>query len=226
MNVQIALYTDVQNFAAGKDVAGVTKVYVRQISFTGIATKGALNLHNTVKSKALWLDYAGINDLEQGENVIIYDGLKDGKEGVDGAIAASEKQLGLNETIIQKLTASPFTTQVGVTGTLKNLFQSTTPEAPIYVIPTGDEVDVEIVYDVETADPKLPGVLSDGVTHGSVIENRIYKKAILGASTGFENGKAYIIKLYLGMNSVKFDAAVTPWATPVEVESDLPANQN
>jgi len=38
------------------------------------------------------------------------------------------------------------------------------------------------------------------------------------------NGNVYTIKLHLGMNSVKIDAAVTEWAEGGSAEVDLPAN--
>lgn len=223
LNVQIAYYADKQTNDATEDIAATTKIYVRSITFKGFATKGALNLNNDVAGKARWMSFNGTDDLETSESVTIFDGRKDDKEGVDGAIASNEKITGLNSTIISDNT----NTQEGVTKTLKNLFTATAASDPIYVIPTGDDVEVEIVYDVETEDDNLAGVLSDGTTHGSSIENRISKK-ITWASTEkkFENGKAYTLKLYLGMNSVKFDAAVTGWDAQAEVESDLPANKN
>ena len=87
--------------------------------------------------------------------------------------------------------------------------------APIYVIPTNEEMYVTIVYDVETYDPKLTSqYLSDGRTHGSSIENSIsaYIKTGSDAAILMEAGKKYDIRLHLGITSVKVNAEVTSWA--------------
>lgn len=226
LNVQIAYYADKQDNSSSAVIDGdKTKIYVRSITFTGFATKGALNLNNTTKDEALWMSYNGNDDLESGESVTIYDGRKDGKEGVDGAVATNEKITGLNSSII----SDDANTQGGVTNDLKNLFTGAEASTPIYVIPTGETITVEIVYDVETKDDNLSGYLSDGKTHGSTIENRIKKSITFGTGADkakFVNGKAYTLKLYLGMNSVKFDADVTGWVNADEGSGDLPANQN
>lgn len=221
LNVQIAYYADKQTNSETETIDPATKIYVRSINFTGIATKGALNLNNTTDGEALWMAYNGTDDLESGESVTIYDGRKDGKEGVNGAVATNERITGLNSTIIQGDGATE-----GVTGTLKNLFTGSALTTPIFVIPTGETIYVEIVYDVETEDDNLAGFLSDGTTHGSTIENRIRKAITFATATTFENGQAYTLKLYLGMNSVKFDATVSPWVDASEGTADLPSNQN
>lgn len=85
----------------------------------------------------------------------------------------------------------------------------------LMLIPTDGVTDlnVNIVYDVITED----AALADGY---SVVQNNVTKKIGLD----FDNGKAYTLKLILGVTSVKLDAEVKPWeamgATPV----DLPRN--
>lgn len=222
LNVQIDADVDVTAHAATPDLADGTKIYVRSISFTGLAMKGALNLNNSIADKAEWLDYAGINDISAGEAFVLYDGRKDGREGVAGATASNEKSLGLNEVII----SDDGNTKAGVTATPVNLFQSNTLTAPIYVIPVDEEITVTIDYDVETVDNNLPNLLSDGVKYGSKINNKISKTVTFGTATKFENGKSYVIKLHLGMNSVKFDADVVGWVAADEGGAWLPANQN
>jgi hypothetical protein len=107
-----------------------------------------------------------------------------------------------------------------------NLFQSSDPDAkatdPIYVIPTDEELNIEMLYDVMTKDEKLAGLLSDNKTHGSAIENKISKET----GVKIEAGKSYIIKIVVGLESVKFDVEVTPWqdADPKETDVDLPFN--
>ena len=215
LNVQVDAYVDGTN--ATNAVADNTKIYIRSISFTGIATKGALNLNNTTAAKALWLDYSGSNDLTS-EEYTIYDGRKDGKEGYADGKQSNEKVTGLNAALIQQETAT-----AGVTNTAANLFNSTTVTAPVMVIPTGEAMTVTIVYDVETKDDNLATYLSDGKTHGSSIENHITTTSNVFAS--LENGKKYTLKLHLGMNSIKFDAAVSAWTDAAsDTDSNLPGN--
>ena len=94
-------------------------------------------------------------------------------------------------------------------------------------------MNITVVYDVETADPKLTGVLSDGSTHGSAIENKITKENILdnlvlttpGTTTAkLEPGKYYEIRIILGLESVKFEVDVTPWAEGGNTWTNLPEN--
>ena len=202
----------------GTAVASRTKIYVRSISFTGIAQKGALNLNNTTPGRALWLNYNGTDELDSGDAVTIHDGLKDGKEGT-GQVAANEKSTGLNPNII----SNSGNTTPGVIATPTNLFATTS--GTTFVIPSGEGMTVTIVYDVETEDANLAGYLSDGVTHGSSIQNVITKEVYFGDVNYLENGKKYTLHLHLGMNSVKFDAAVTDWEnTPVDRDVELPFN--
>lgn len=188
---------------------GKTKIYVRSISFTGIAPQGALNLNNVTADVPLWMSYTGTGWIENGQTVTIYDGLRDGYEGTENAEANSETMTGLNPQII----GSPDNTMPGVTNTPVNLFgrsEGTTElTEEIFVIPTGERVRMTIVYDVETEVSDLPGFLSDGKTHGTSIENRITTDLRYNAGLlKFEGGKSYTLNLHLGMNSVKFDAAV------------------
>lgn len=218
---------------AGGTNAGKTKIYVRSITFEGFATKGALNLNNTelynatpATPKPRWMDYAGNDELSTAA-FTIYDGRKDGKEGYLDGVATSEKLIGLNPVIVQSSPYSAATPTAGVTNTAVNLFKPTTGVAdPIYVIPTNEELKVTIVYDVETKDDNLAGYLADGVTHGSSIENQITKELKLsdGSDLQLEAGKAYTIKLHLGMTSVKVDATVTDWPVAGSTDVDLPSN--
>ena len=206
------------------DLAAGTKIYVRQLSLTGVALKGALNLNNseTDKNKAVWLDYNGLGDIESSSSpVILYDGRKDGKEGVSGATASNEKILGFNPDII----SDNGNTTAGVTKDPKKVFASD----PVMLIPTGEDMEIEITYDVETKDDNLATLLSDGSTHGSSIENKIRKTLKFSdyeIAGGLENGKHYTINLHLGMNSVKFDVAgISEWVE-VDAKPDvyLPSN--
>ena len=222
LNVQIDADPDIATHNETSEVAAGTKVYVRSISFTGIATHGALNLNNTEKDKPLWLDYSGTTDLPYGESVTVKDGRRDGREGATGAEATNETPAGLNPQIVQN---NPTTT--GVTHQLQNLFNGAAVTTPVYVIPTGEKMTVSIVYDVETVNPNLSGYTSDGVTHGVSVENKITKDITWSAGTGLEAGKKYTLKLHLGMNSVQFDADVAPWDdSTVNGSGWLPENYN
>jgi hypothetical protein len=97
-----------------------------------------------------------------------------------------------------------------------------------YVIPRngGEDVNVKIIYDVETIDPNLAEIMSDKVTKGSSIENVIEKHAIFGDGIDFEPGKQYDIHIHLGMTSVKIEATVTPWKENGETTVNLPNNQD
>ena len=220
LNVQIDADPDINVHDESTEIATGTKVYVRSISFTGIAMQGALNLNNTVADTPLWLDYAGTTDLPYGQSVTVKDGRRDGREGATGAEATNEIPAGLNPQIIQNSTVT-----TGVTHQLQNLFNGAALTTPVYVIPTGEKVTVTIVYDVETANPSLSGYISDGVTHGVSIENKITKDITWSSGTGLLSGKNYTLKLHLGLNSVKFDAAVTAWDdSAVNGEGWLPYN--
>ena len=242
LNVQIDTDADVTDHPESGDLDGEldekTKVYVRSISFTGIALKGALNLNNTTKNQALWLDYSCTTDLAFGQSVTVHDGRRDSREGVQGAEAANETPTGLNPDIIQNATATP-----GVTHEYQNLFAPTSPiavpgsptlaelqarlEDAICVIPTGESMTITIVYDIEMEDPDLTSFLSDGKTHGLSIENKITKTVSFNnvPGAGLESNKRYALKLHLGMNSVKFEADVQDWATnTVNGEGWLPSN--
>ncbi len=243
LNVQIDTDADVTTHSDGDapDTLGTaTKVYVRSISFTGVALKGALNLNNTTPNEALWLDWCGCTDLSYGQSVTVLDGRRDSREGVSGAEASNETPQGLNSAIVQ----NSYTT-LGVTNKLQNLFEPYATHAPavtgqptdaeitaglgdaVMVIPTGEAMTVTIVYDIETANPKLASYLSDGVTHGVSIENKVTQTVSFGGvyGAGLESNKRYTLKLHLGMNSVKFDADVSDWASStVDGDSWLPSN--
>ena len=222
LNVQIDADVDVTEHdgtGEGALTASETKIYVRSISFTGIAMQGALNLNNSKANEALWLDYSGSTDLSYGQSVTVKDGRRDGREGAASADADNELPQGLNSAIVQD-TGS---TTSGVTTSLQNLFAGAALTTPVYVIPTGEDMTVTIVYDVETTNQDLPGYISDGSTHGLSVENRISKTISFGTPSGLVSGKLYTLKLHLGMNSVKFNAAVSDWDTPaVEEEAWLP----
>ena len=243
LNVQICTVVDKATPGEGTDAIGqeadgtkkeTTRVWLRSVKFTnGFAQKGALNLHSENVDDAItdnddrvdaalpkWLDYDGSTELTF-EDVVLFDGLKDGKEGTNNNIQKNETPLGINPILTQ---AKPYFT--GVPIKLTNLFEgSLTADDPIYVIPDPNQseyMDITVQYDIETADKRLAGVLSDGVTKGSSIENVITK------STGLKilPGKSYKVKIYLGIESVKYDVEVTDWVDGSgETDVTLPKNE-
>ena len=233
LNVQIDVDPDVVSHNSISQLATETKVYVRSISFTGFAQKGALNLNNEYQNVPRWLNYTGQGDVSTStEAVTVHDGRRNGREGQYAA--SNEKNCYLNKTII----SDDGNSQEGVTHLLKNLFDTSAleaqgmtddelKEAPVFVIPTGDPLTVTISYDVETEDDKLTAYyLSDGTTHGSRVSNVITKEITFAGSEGLENGRKYTVTLHIGLNSVKFDAAVSAWdeVTPGKSEY-LPGNR-
>lgn len=227
LNIQIDAFVDGTD--ATNAIAANNKIFVRAITFEGFATKGALNLNNTAANTPLWMDYGCVDELAV-DAFTIHDGRKDGKEGyLDGA-ASNEKMTGLNPVLVQSVPYSDASLSAGVTKTAVNLFDPGTGDAtaPIYVIPTNEELKITIVYDVETKDANLAGYLADGVQNGSSIENKITQTVKVSSSAlKMEAGKAYTINLHLGMTSVKIDATVTAWDTTTAASNtDLPENKN
>ena len=238
LNVQIDALFDLVNHSddptTEADVDANTKIYVRSITFEGFVTKGSFNLNT---NKATWYDLAGDNYVDGG-SVTIYDGRTNGREGQSESV--NESPVGLNPVIVQSepyynSDNTPNTyVKKGVTKTAVNLFASATaatpvqPSAPLYVIPSGQPLSVTIVYDVETATDELATYLSDGVTHGTSVENKITKAITFDDGTTVTNkleaGKKYNLTLHLGMTSVKFNATVADWGSNSEGGAGLPSN--
>ena len=227
--LNVTVDAQVDDLSASDDPAGgaltadgQTRVYVRSVTFTGLAAEGALNLNSSIYtdlSKPRWQGTDGTASVKK-DPVTIHDGRYDGMEG---SIADEGETLGghcLNSDIIQSTTWADASAAPGVTRTPLNLFgtSATAATAPIYVIPTGEPMTVTIVYDIETEDD-LPETLSDLSTQGISIENKITKAITTTAGDlRLESGKLYTVNLHLGLNSVKFDAAVTDWETVEVVE--------
>ena len=222
LNVQID--ADINNEVADD---GKTKIYVRSVTFNGFSMRGSLNLNSNTTDGPIWYDISGTGKLKR-EPVTVYDGRTDGMEGVETATDMSEKPANLNPVIVQDKPYGDAQLSAGVTATAVNLFNGAA-DAPVMVIPTpGVPVTVTIVYDVETEDNRLTGYLSDGVTHGSSVENKITKNiTTTQGNMILSAGKKYVVKLHLGLTSVKFDADVAVWddtTYPDPVDVNLPDN--
>ena len=219
LNVQVDADIDVESHNTSS-LAAQTHIYVRSVTFNGFTLRGSLNLNSNTSNGPAWFDLSGTGYLKR-DPVTIHDGRTEGLEAI--AQDVNEVPAGLHPDIIQNGTSQ------GVTNTAVNLFNSTQADAPILVIPTsGVPVKVTIVYDIETADPSLPGYLSDGVTRGISVENTITKSIQLtgGGNMTLQAGKKYVIGLHLGLTSVKFDAKVTDWdnTSYANANTDLPVN--
>lgn len=222
--------------------ADETRIFIREASISGIALEGALNLNNTVSNQPLWKDIDGEKNLVFSENVEFFDGRRDGYEGTENGFNNGESNIMLNPVLVENYAAPVLESGIYKFGTTKNagvtkdaqfLFTSapsidvTDADAGFfYVIPRsgGQNVDVRLVYDVETIDGRVAGLLSDRFTHGKSITNDIIQQAIFGAGVDFEPGKQYVIKIHLGMTSVKVDAVVTDWTDTDPVSSIVPGN--
>lgn len=236
LNVQIdADVDDVRDGTSdhGEDVNKDTRIWVRSVTFEGITDKGALNLNANGGNTPAWTELSNTNAEIGSGSVTVYDGRRDGKEG--SAEASNEKNK-INPLLTQGGIYAAYAPATGlkisdaypgVTKDAVNLFDASTGsdeeklEMPIYVIPAGEKLSVTIVYDVETYDDKVAGYLSDGKLKGSTVENKISKEVF---ATGLEAGKKYVVKLHLGMTSVKFEADVTNWDNGDDAEIDLPYN--
>lgn len=198
---------NVQIDAPSDYVVDATRVYVREVTFTGMAMEGALNLNNTVAATPRWIGYEGAGRLSR-EPVTFCDGRQD---GIEGRFAdPGEGLTGINPKLIQDTQWGAPGQQAGVDATTRNLFGDGTADAalPLYVIPNGQPLTVTLTYDIETAD-NLPGTVSDGTTPGVSIANRS-SLAIRNGSTDvvMEAGKSYTLLLHVGLNGLRFDVAV------------------
>ena len=237
LNVQIIAAADVAavngNPYAEPGTAAIpasdsTKIYLRSIDFTGFVTQGMLSLHSDeplaeANLMPKWMNYDGTKLTVS--NVTFYDGLKDGKEGYANNINAGEKPQGLNPVLLEEPTRTKWSEKKPGVPTDKyvNLFAGAENAGDaIFVIPTNEPMDITIDYDIMTSDSHLGKNLSDGVTKGSRIPNTIRHSL---NNLVIEAGKSYVIKLILGVESVKVTAVeVESWTDEDPQVVELPYN--
>lgn len=207
-----------------------TRVYLRWIEFTGFAMNGALNL-NSKAPKPHWLNYDGATELKS-TTVRFNDGLLNGKEGIADNKNPNEVVLGaLNPVLIEESTplVGPIVDNVqksawmgknaGIpTDDYVNVFAGATADkSSIFVIPTNEELEISMLYDIETQDTLLNKYLSDGVTPGTHIACEISKKV----NAKIVAGKAYDIKIVVGLESVKVNVEeVADWELPTDANGN------
>jgi len=226
-----------------------TRIYLRSVTLGGFAMNGVLNLNNEEDSIPNWKATDGVSDINF-DDITFFDGRKDGAEGSSSAEQANENPnriCYLNPNLIENTGTTIPTTKFtgnnktsGVLDVPQNLFVSSITSDQIknatannyfYVIPRNSKMPVNVTcnYDVQTMDSVLTGKLADKYSLGSLINNTITNQNIFGSANGeyidIEPGKVYTIRIHLGMNSVKVEASVTPWADPENVANPtLPHN--
>lgn len=246
LNVQIIAANDVvtQDIdpyePEGEEVHQATKVYLRWIEFTGFTMNGALNLHSNPAAdeastpRARWMAYDGATDLKPA-TVRFNDGLMDGKEGTENNVNPNERVLGaLNPVLVEPTTpAEGWTAKTGGIPTDKyvNIFDGAgedkedeeyvAADASIYVIPTGEKMTINMLYDIQTADKRLGNYLSDGKTKGFRVANAITNTL---DNIDIVAGKAYTIKIVVGLESVKVTATIKDWDDSEEAVANMPEN--
>lgn len=233
LSVSIDTFADTYDTPASVGNTDETRIYVRSVTFTGLATRGVLSLNNTDPDQPLWLGEKEDCLLQTGDELTVYDGRQDGREGfLMSDASAVEPIQGLNPDIIQSAPWGDDAQTPGVDGTERGLFRRWDSSVAKYVaagardaicvIPTGDDFSITICYDIETVSPALATYLADGVTHGTSIENCITKTVTFGRESALQAGHRYELRLHLGLNSVKFDAAVGDWLDEPVSEVEMP----
>ena len=215
-----------------KDIDGVKDINFTEVVYQDGLKDGAEGAGKIDKGETLQgLNPAIIEDAElnpiEGSKKITKFGRKN--PGVGAMTEAVVKAPALTDAASTVQTAAGLTAGKGAVGT--TLLFGGDPKKNggyFYVIPrnSNEDVNVKIVYDVETIDPNLATLMSDGVTKGTSTENVISKNAIFGEGVDFEPGKQYDIHIHLGMTSVKIVAEVQPWVENGETTVNLPDNQN
>lgn len=187
--------------AAGGTQDAPTKVTVEKVELVDVPviTTGVLNLNNTVADTPEW------------ENLAAATATTFTVEGTN--LNAEIKDSGSDE--VQTVT--------GVTNAEKNVFKDVKTFFTLIPVDDVTTVRVKITYYVTTEDKALDGGFSR-------VQNVIYKDITFGddsvnpAVKAFEAGKAYTIKIILGLTSVKLEADVEDWDNVAAKEVDLPIN--
>ncbi|MBO7067151.1 MAG: hypothetical protein J6W52_00485 [Bacteroidaceae bacterium] len=189
--------------AAGGELDANTKIVIESVTITestathNLATAGDLNLDNTAAGIALW------------ENKTI----PTAPSALTFTINASNE---LETSLLWESDAATSWAKEGVLTSKEKPLISANSYFMLIPTPnaTNTDLDVNIVYHVITKDTSLDGDYSN-------VTNNITKKVTLD----FNNGKAYTLKLILGLTSVKLDAEVKTWEVQGATDVDLPQNE-
>jgi hypothetical protein len=196
----------------------VNRIYIRSLACSGFLLKGALQTSSIASGQPVWKDYDGQSELLFSP-MTFHDGRVDWKEGSATGTQSDEPNQYFNPDVIENYVAvngGKFGAEKnpGVTEDAAPLFNvsslASTGDGYFYVIPRnqGKNVDLEIVYYVETIDSRIPYLLTDDVTYGSVIENKKVKAALLGQDVDFKPGKSYVINITL---SGEINVEISDW---------------
>ncbi len=178
-----------------------TKVTVEKVELVDVPvyTQGVLNLNNTTANTPLW------ESLGTTTNTTF--------TVVGNKLNADIKDSG----------SAAVQTVDGVTTTEQNVFADDKTFFTLIPVDDPTKVRVKITYYVTTEDKALDGGFSR-------VQNVIYKDITFGDDSvnpvvkAFEAGKAYTIKIILGLTSVKLEASVEPWDVLSDTNVDLPVN--
>lgn len=202
LNVQIDAPVDETASPGSIPLHSDSRIFVRSVSFSGVSDRGTLSLSGSEAPS--WSGFLPGTPLDRSA-LTVHDGRLDGREALYDD--PGETICGLNPRIVQQ---SGYNARPGVTEEIVNLFSRDLAPEPVFVIPNGYPLALNIVYDVETRDDKLTdSFLSDGRTHG--LSTRVNIRTSITTSAGpirLEAGKRYILRLHLGMTSVKFQAEI------------------
>jgi len=105
----------------------------------------------------------------------------------------------------------------GISGEEQALFEFSSTcdvgDGYFYVIPRNRKTGVNLIvnYTIETIDPNIPALLSDGQTSGLSVKNSVKADNIFGADIDFEAGKSYLINIVSGDMGVKVETSISDW---------------
>jgi hypothetical protein len=195
-----------------------TRIYVRSVTCSGFALKGSLMKGSATAGLPVWKDYEGKGELSFTP-IVFNDGRKDKREGSADGEQADEPNQYLNPALTEnyapvsngKFSPDKNPGIIEQEQPLFNLCQTAdASDGYFYVIPRhqGQGVDFDITYYVQTIDASIAAVLSDGETHGLLVENHFSKQGLLGDGIDFEPGRSYLITIVLGEEKAKFETVI------------------
>jgi len=197
------------------------RLFVRSAFIDGLRMKGSLDTNSIASGNPIWQDSNGKGELDFS-GITFYDGRKDGQEGSVNGDNPDEKPQGLNPQLTENYASmdnNKFGTgkNPGISGEEQALFEFSSTcdvgDGYFYVIPRNRKTGVNLIvnYTIETIDPNIPALLSDGQTSGLSVKNSVKADNIFGADIDFEAGKSYLINIVSGDMGVKVETSISDW---------------
>ena len=197
------------------------RLFVRSAFIDGFQMKGFLDVNSIASGTPLWRESNGKGELDFS-GITFYDGRKDGQEGSVNGDNPDEKPQGLNPQLTENYASmdnNKFGTgkNPGISGEEQALFEFSSTcdvgDGYFYVIPRNRKTGVNLIvnYTIETIDPNIPALLSDGQTNGLSVKNSVKADNIFGADIDFEAGKSYLINIVSGDMGVKVETSISDW---------------